>query len=152
LAFDGTTPDLRQTFEPTDVLPRVAEWWLSNRDEWMPRYCNWVYPSSLRAFLNSRQALSLSVDDLATDIQGRKRWLSLFVLGMTYGLGRGGQQGQQHKGFLELCEKQKWLDVFADPNVNERRADWIALVDSYLEKQQGDPEYYNWLRQLFISI
>jgi hypothetical protein len=36
--------------------------------------------------------------------------------------------------------------------VTERRADWIALVDSYLDKQQGDPEYYNWLRQLFISI
>src|SRR5207249_2099534 len=77
---------------------------------------------------------------------------SLFILGMTHGLGRGGQYAQQHRGFLELCEQQKWLDVFADPKVNERRADWIALVDSYLEKQQGDPEYYNWLRQLFISI
>lgn len=42
--------------------------------------------------------------------------------------------------------------MFADPKVTERRSDWIALVDAYLEKQQGDPEYYNWLRQLFISI
>src|SRR5439155_23811632 len=110
--------------------------------------CGWVYPSFLRASITRHHALALSMDDLSTDLQGRKRWLSLFILGMTHTLGRGGQRAQQHRGFLELCERQKWLDVFADPEVNNRRADWIALVDSYLDRQQGDPEYYNWLRQL----
>ena len=33
---------------------------------------------------------------------------------MLQGLGRGGRHGEQHRGFLELCEQRGWIDRFAD--------------------------------------
>jgi hypothetical protein len=136
--------------DPADVLPRLARWWRDNRILWLPRYRTRVYPAFVA--LTPQHTLSLSLDELPTDLQVRKRWLSLFILGMTPSLGRGGRYGQQHRSFLELCERRKWLDVFADPQVTERRGDWIALVDDYLDRHRGDPEYFHCLRQLFLSI
>jgi hypothetical protein len=148
----GAERDHASVLDACDVLTRLAEWWQRDRTDWLCRYRDWVYPGFLHPSPTFPYAVSLSQDDLATDLSVRKRWLSLFILGMTHALGRGGQYGLQHRDFLKLCESEGWLDVFADPSVNDRRAEWIAVIDNYVGKQQADAEYYNWLRQLFISI
>jgi hypothetical protein len=148
---DHDRPD-QGMLDSQQVLPALATWWQANRVRWLAWYHERVYPSHLRSLIAPGGGLALTMDDLGSDIEGRKRWLSLFILGMMHSMGRGGQFGQQNRNFLELCQRQGWLDVFADPNTHGRRADWVDVVDRYIDSQQGDPEYFFWLRQLFISI
>src|SRR5262249_44436367 len=115
------------------VLLRLADWWQRNRGEWLRTYLDWVYPDHLRAHLTPQGTLSLPRDHLGGGAECRRRWLSLFILGMTHTVGFGGATNQQHRGFLELCHRERyngstWLDVFADPDVQGRRGDWLGLV------------------------
>jgi hypothetical protein len=136
----------------SDVLSEIASWWRSARGERLEIYLQQVYPSFLHGDLNSDRALPLTDNGIGTDRDVRRKWLSLFILGMMHGIGRGGKDFQHHRSFLELCHDEGWLDVFADADQLDKPGYWLAVIDDYTERQQGDFEYFHWLRQLFVGI
>jgi hypothetical protein len=54
-----------------------------------------------------------------------------------------------HRNFLSKCENKGWLQVFSDPDLNA--AQWMDVLESYLDGQIGDAQYYHWVKQ-FVSI
>jgi hypothetical protein len=77
----------------------------------------------------------------------RKEWLSLLLLGACHTIGRA--RAEQHRGFLQMCHQNNWLDTFAS---RESSADdWMALLESYLDRPPGEVRYYQWAK-LFVPI
>lgn len=136
----------------SDVLSEIASWWHHERRQRLKIYLRQVYPSFLHGDLNSHWALPLTDNCIGTDRDVRRKWLSLLILGMMHGIGRGSKLFQHHRSFLELSHDRGWLDVFADADKLDRPDHWLAIIDDYVERQRGDFEYYHWLRQLFVGI
>jgi hypothetical protein len=137
---------------PEKVLPQIAAWWRADGPMRLSGYVRQVYPAFLQGALTGDGTLQLTTDHLGSDREARRRWLSLFILGMMHGIGWGGGRFQQHRSFLELCHEKHWLDVFANPDQLDCPDRWLAVIDDYVEEQQGDIVYYHWLRQLFVGI
>jgi hypothetical protein len=73
----------------------------------------------------------------------------LFVLGAVQTLGRA--QPEQHRSFLQLCDQQGWLDVFALPRADFKAETWIGIVRDYLANQIQEQEFFHWLK-LYVPV
>jgi hypothetical protein len=79
---------------------------------------------------------------------GRRRWIALLLLAMMQGLGRGGRHGEQHRGFLELCDDRGWVDRYADSTDD---AKWIVFIDDFVRDRLGHIPYFHAFRQGFVG-
>jgi len=71
----------------------------------------------------------------------------VFVIGCMHKVGR--TRVEQHRGFIERCERNGWLDVFADGDRDAQR--WMSVLDDYLDDPTEDERYRQWMRQ-FVDI
>uniref|UniRef100_B8HYW5 Sacsin/Nov domain-containing protein n=1 Tax=Cyanothece sp. (strain PCC 7425 / ATCC 29141) TaxID=395961 RepID=B8HYW5_CYAP4 len=121
-----------------DVLINILEWWSEARSRLIAKYEKSIYPC-IDLQLNQN-----NYNDHHNPHCSKKRWLTLFTLGVFHTMGRTNLE--QHRTFLQLCEDWGWLDVMVTGEVDE--AGWINLLDRYFTLPRvGDRlQYYQWVR------
>ncbi len=140
----GSSPPLPpplQMREPTaqSILFGLHTWWQEEGAEWEKAFERRTYAFG--------QAPKLSLAPDLKDQPQRREWLSLMLLGACHTIGRA--KPEQHKGFLQLCHQNNWLDTFAARETTAE--EWMALLESYLDRPQGEIKYYQWAK-LFVPI
>lgn len=125
--------------DPKRELRDIYEWWHANREEKLTEYERRVYPDGRQVVRSQEYDLS-NADD-------RGAWLTLLLLGSLHRMGR--TKPEQHRGFLEMFRSKGWLRVFADADAGA--VEWMRVLDEYLEVQNEQMEYYEWVRQ-FVPI
>jgi hypothetical protein len=133
---------------PEIVLAAIHDWWMDERhrrqDEFDGRtlideYERRVYPNGKPRALDPGDALPTE--------ECRRDWMTLLLLGLTHTIGR--TTSDQHRGFLRKCDREGWLDMFADSKQDSER--WIRFVKQYLDSQTDDGRYLQWMKQ-FVGI
>jgi len=116
-----------------EALSAIQQWWQENRHEEIERYNNETYPAGWNH--DSLLEPSGKID--------RNSWLTLFVLAAchTFGLTRR----QQHKGFIELCRRRGWWDVFSSETPEAKADQWMNVLDEYIDAQVDESEYEMWM-------
>jgi hypothetical protein len=132
-------PPERLLLDPKEALERIYDWWCEVADEKTALYESKIYPSGA--------VTHLLADYENDDLEHRKSWISLFLLGMTHTIGRS--RPEQHRGFLNHCRENGWLDVFASKDASAEK--WIEVLENYIDNAQDLTEYSNWMR-LFPEI
>ncbi|MBN1671101.1 MAG: hypothetical protein JXR37_08725 [Kiritimatiellae bacterium] len=132
-------PSRLNSQQATRWLNDLFEWWRMNGAGWTSRYEERVYPSG--------SPFVVRPDFQPNDRRDRKEWLSLFMLGAFHTMGR--QTAEQHRGFLRLCDRKGWLDVFADPQIDA--ASWMRVLEGYLDEKVDQADYYQWISH-FVRI
>lgn len=131
--------DVGEAVDTAGALERVYAWWEANRERYVARYDESVYPDG-RPFVTEP-------DFDEDDRELRRRWTSLLVLGTLQSMGRA--RPQQHAAFLAMCDRQGWLDVFSRPHASDGM--WMGVIHSFLEGGVDRFRYYHWMRQ-FVAI
>ncbi len=127
-----------QPLDPKEVLERLYNWWQTNGVSWTSVY-------ECRLYGNGRRPRLTPFDERKSD--DRRSWLMLFVVGCLHKVGR--TRAEQHRGFIERCEQNGWLDIFADGDRDAQR--WMSVLDEYLDDPSEDERYRQWMRQ-FVDI
>lgn len=125
--------------DPKKALQRIYDWWAVHKEEKIHEYVTETYPSNLK--------LCLELEFDYRQSEQRRSWISLFLLGMTYKMGR--TQPIQHQGFLNLLIEKRWLDVFSDDRIVPD--DWIRVLDEFVDNPWEPERYSEWMK-LFPSI
>jgi hypothetical protein len=133
-------PEPLRPVDPRKALLELSRWWIEDGGgrEWIREYERRVYgdatPPRVREFFPDER-------------EDRIRWLRLFLLGSLHTLGR--TTIEQHRSFLQLCERRGWLDVFADPRYDPGR--WMRVLEEYVDHPLDSEEWQLWVRQ-FVHI
>jgi hypothetical protein len=125
--------------DPKKALESIWAWWANSSATFVKEYQQRMYPDGCPPLLSAQFA--------ERDYSQRENWLSLFILGALHTMGR--TKPEQHRGFLELCKRRGWIEVFADAKSTAER--WMGVLDNYLDAQTNDAVFYQWVRQ-FVSI
>jgi len=56
---------------------------------------------------------------------------------------------EQNRGFIDLCERKGWLDIFSAPDLKSE--EWLGVMHQFLEEKTQEIEYFHWMGQ-FVSI
>lgn len=131
--WDRPVPD------PKKALEQIWVWWAKDGAGFVTQYEKQTYPDGTPPQLGS--------DFSDRDSLQRESWLSLLLLASLQTMGR--TNPEQHRGFLDLCKRRGWMEVFADRDSTAER--WIGVLDNYLDTQTNDSLFYHWVRQ-FVSI
>jgi hypothetical protein len=125
------------------VLERIHEWWDEEPAEQIRAYEKRVYAGGKR--------LKLDHDVLRAraDPSARGAWLELFMLGAFHTMGR--QNHEQHRGFIDLCKQQQWMDVFALPREEFDAERWMGIVRDHLSGQIIGAPFRYWFRT-FVPV
>ena len=153
LGMLGCTPDQLQevarpvapevdTNQSKEELAQLLATWRENREGRVTEYESIIYPENY----NADRIFS---DILDTGLKGQKAWLTLLLRAAMETMGRC--TNNQHRSFLELCERQGWLDALAD-HTQRDAADIIADIDEHLSEQADYVKYWQWLKQIFILL
>lgn len=124
------------------TMEQIYKWWEDNKTSYLDQYEASIFPD--------QRALKLSYHDvfkIEDDIEIRKKWITLFMLGSFHTMGR--TIPGQHKNFINLCSEKKWLDRFADPTASPDSL--LSILDEYLADPFARSSYYHWMKQ-FISF
>jgi len=137
-AQDDYYDQLTTVIPPPDVkktLENIYSWWSENKNEYLPKYETRTYPAS---FISSE-----------LDNDGRSSWLTLLMLGAFHTFGRA--KPEQHRNFLAMCQQKGWWKIFAQENPKEHSADWMGILEEYIDDQVADSKFEYWMR-LFPTI
>ncbi len=126
------------TWDPKEVIGELFDWWQEHGTEWTDGYQKRLYVDGRRP--NVRHRFN------AQDLDDRREWITLLVLGSLHTLGR--TQLEQHRDFVRRCDTRGWLDVFADTEQDGRR--WMEMLETYLDDPIGTHEYYLWMKQFVV--
>lgn len=139
--FDDLLGELddAQPVNTAGALERIHDWWADNRERYVARYEEAVYPGG-RPYITEPD-----FDEDDHDL--RRRWTALLVLGTLQSMGRA--RPQQHAAFLAMCDRQGWLDVFSNADASDGM--WMNVIHSFLEGGVDRFRYYHWMRQ-FVAI
>ena len=142
----GAVPGVRTFADGAAMLQWIAERWAAEHERRIQRYERSTFPwplDRLDAFV-------------AEDLDSRRSWLTLLLLGALHALGR--QRREQHRSFLSLCEERNWFGTFAEagsPSTQpaEQAKLWLSVIDEYLDpdKYATDDQYRLWMGQ-FVNI
>lgn len=125
--------------EPREILADIHAWWVEEGDQHVRDYEKRIYP-------HGQPPGSLAVFQPG-DLASRRNWLILLLLGAFHTMGRA--QLEQHRGFLELCQREGWLDVFAEGAITP--SDWLGVLERMVRDASQHIPYYEWAKQ-FVSI
>lgn len=125
-------PDL----DPQETLQKIYSWWKKESPRLLRDHVQRTYPQSRQPDFGSFQ-----------EPGGRQEWFTLFLLGALHTMGR--TRPQQHRSFLELCQRKGWMDIFCRPDATAD--EWIGVLDSYIETGRESATFSHWMRQ-FIAI
>jgi len=125
---------------PEKILTNIALWWRGGAaDEHIPLYEKSYYPAG--------RPPRISRDALLTELDARREWVVLFLVGIMHSMGRS--KPEAHRNFIRMCEQRGWLDVFANPEATANQ--WIEIIDTYTEEQIDDSRFLHWLRE-YVSV
>jgi hypothetical protein len=79
----------------------------------------------------------------------RSAWLTLLLLGAFHTMGIG--SSAQHRGFIELCNRRGWWQIFSAKQPRECASEWMRVLDEYFDQQVDSSEYEHWFKH-FGSI
>lgn len=116
-----------------NFLERLYDVWCLRRGDLVDAYEKRVYPGGVRPRWTG--------ENLAEDSARRRDWMILLMLGALHTMGRS--KIEQHRGFLELCSGNQWLDVFASPTLDASQ--WVNVLDEYLNAKVDASTYYHWM-------
>jgi hypothetical protein len=125
--------------DPKVVLDKLFEWWEAEGRAWTSRYENRLYPGG--------RPPGIKTDFDPSDLNDRREWIKLLLLGASHSIGR--TRLEQHRNFLDTCDRKDWLSVFADQQSDAQR--WMGILEEYLDSPTDEHEYYQWMKQ-FVSI
>ncbi len=134
-------------FDAEDVLLKIHAWWHGDADQPQKRFNGLTYREEYERRTYPNGGPTHLADTTAAASESRKEWTTLMLLGLLHTMGRAG--AGQHRQFLQNCEDDGWLDMFAASEPDSER--WMAFVSSYLERQVDEAEYFHWMRQ-FVGI
>ena len=121
--------------KPSIVLPRIYNWWIKNQKDQVAVYEKMIYPGD--------KPPELSELGLQKDIQCRRDWLLILMLGVVQKLGR--TQPEAHRNFIDQRLKDGDLDIFADP-ISGPDA-WMNVLKNFLDREGEFIQYYYWMTQ-----
>jgi hypothetical protein len=124
--------------DPECALNAIHDWWLANRDVYLPKYHRRLYPEGRPPRLHE--------DDNSDNY--RSSWLLLLLLGGFHTMGR--TQPEQHRDFIELCQRRGWWDVFTAPDPTEHFDAWMGVLDEYIDAQTDQQRYEQWMMRFPI--
>lgn len=124
--------------DPVALLQKIHDWWIVDGPNHLKAYERSVFPDG------TPFVLSTDTSRLRTDMELRQSWLELFILGITFRMGR--QTPDQHRGFLNLCRENRWIQTFAD--IQSDFTDWMQVVIKYFDTLVQEAEYYQWFTNL----
>ena len=127
-----------EPIDPRKALQSIYMWWEEVRDEELEKYNDKIYPEG--------RSLQLADDDAGSI--DRSSWLVLLLLGGFHTMGR--VRMEQHRTFLEICQRRGWWDVFIDPEPTQRFEDWMGVLDQYIDQQVDQQEYEQWMMRFPI--
>ena len=140
-AFQAVGPGIAERSEPIEpgiALERIYRWWEEERGEHLERYRHRTYPEG--------RPPNLKDDD--TGMIDRSSWLLILLLGGFHTMGR--VLPEQHRTFIEDCQRRGWWTVFTDPNPVERFEDWMGVLDQYIDQQVDQQHYEQWMMRFPI--
>lgn len=124
--------------DAASCLSRLHDWWQTHGANYIRQYEARTYPGGAPPELQSH---------FRDTTDERRRWLLLLLVGSLHSMGRA--KPEQHRRFLELCDRRGWMNVFADANSSAQR--WIDVLEQYLDEQTEELAYYQWMMH-FIRI
>jgi hypothetical protein len=124
--------------DPRAVLEGLFAWWEEHGAGWRVRYEERLYPA--------QRPPALRNDFDERNLEERRRWVTLFLLGALQSMGR--TRLEQHREFLRRCDRKGWLDVFAEREQDARR--WMEVLEQYLEDPSDTHDYYQWMKQFVV--
>ena len=124
------------TFEPIDpvtALDAIYSWWHQEQEELLEDYARNVYP----------REIELNFEDDQEGRFDRSSWLSLLLLGGFHTLGKF--KPQQHRGFIEDCQRRNWWRVFSEEHPEQRFHEWMQVLDEFITAQIDTQQYEYWM-------
>jgi len=128
--------------DPGAILERIHEWWGKTRASAIDDYEGATYPDRRRPDVDR-----LREGDVERDTAVRRDWMTLFLLGAFHRMGR--TRPEQHRNFIETCERQGWMDIFVNPDL--RADDWMGILERYLDERDDRLDYHQWV-SYFVTI
>lgn len=121
---------------PEQLLRQIFDWWQKNRDDLIKKYENSIYPSNDWKLTKTNYNMQKTLTT--------KAWLTLLFLGTCHSMGR--TNPEQHRDFLNHCEKSGWFKVIEAREI--KATDWFKLLEDYFSNiQKGERlKYYQWVR------
>ena len=117
------------------ALERICNWWDKERERFLTEFQGRVYPQG--QFVRIR-AVPPDDDD------GRIEWLKLFLLSSLQTMGQ--VQPQQHRDFIEKCDREGWLHAFSV--AREEPGRWVEVFLKYVDEQDAELKYYQHMKDL----
>jgi hypothetical protein len=119
--------------DPEIALEKIYRWWSEAQEEFLNSYEKAVYPREL-------------VLELENDEDGRidrSSWLCLLLLGGFHTLGR--TRPEQHRSFIEDCQRRDWWRVFSEESPEEHFQEWMLVLEEFIEMQVDREDYEQWM-------
>lgn len=134
----GIAQEEPEPIDPEVALERIYTWWEAEREEQLERYRIRTYPEGSSPVLK---------DDDEGKID-RSSWLLVLLLGGFHTMGR--VLPEQHRTFIEDCQRRGWWTVFTDPNPVGRFEEWMGVLDQYIDQQVDQQDYEQWMMRFPI--
>lgn len=132
---DEIPENLFSSDDPQKTLEKLYQWWQSVGREKLRLYEQQWYPNGRNPQL---------ADDEAGNIN-RSDWLTLLMLGHCHTLGR--QRPEQHRGFIETCQRRRWWNTFSAPHPENRPDEWMKILEDYIGSQIDNTPYEHWMNR-----
>lgn len=121
--------------KPKEVLARIHDWWVVNRDSERGAYATRVYPSFL-----SPATLRESNE--------RTPWFTMFALACFQSFGRA--QDEQHRDFIEGGYQKGWWQEIAGSRPLDEIQPWLARLEDWSAPDLSDQGFL-W-RRTFVDL
>lgn len=136
---DTMTTDIPKRIDPIQTIIKISQWWNRENEIYQSKYNKITYGDEQNLDLQYEYNPSLNI---------RKNWLRLLFTGLLQTLGR--TRIFQHRSFIDLIERDGWLNEIADPDINTET--WIRFLSAFIDYGNNDQQlYYHWMSK-FINI
>lgn len=122
-----------EIIDPGIALENIYRWWSEEQGEFLDDYEKLVYP---------REAALILEDDEDGRVD-RSSWLCLLLLGGFHTLGR--TKPEQHRTFIEDCQRRDWWQVFSEEKPEEHFQEWMLVLEQFIEMQVDTQHYEQWM-------
>jgi hypothetical protein len=122
-----------EIIDPGIALENIYRWWSEEQGEFLDDYEKSVYP---------REAALILEDDEDGRVD-RSSWLCLLLLGGFHTLGR--TRREQHRSFIEDCQRRDWWRVFSEEKPEEHFQEWMLVLEQFIEMQVDTQHYEQWM-------
>ena len=125
-----------------EYLHLILKEFRDRKDHFINLYKEKFYPGSIDPIISPDWEASKN------DVSTRKEWLKIFIASLTFRFGFAWPQVT--KGFIEKCEREKYLDTFAAPEADP--VEWLNLLERWIEEEESSGQNHFQLFGCFPSF